>query len=232
MIDMSQTIIAKGNQLNADDLIAGPRTITITAVQADPASPEQPVTVHFDGDDGRPFKPCKTVRRIMVGCWGVDASQYIGRSLTLYCDPSVKFGGMAVGGIRVSHASHIDGDKVLALMVTRGKRAPYTVKPLTNAPKQPNTNDLKADARNAAGKGTDALKAFWGTIGKQAQGLLVDDMPEFKALAADVDKQRDNPVDDPFATTLDDGLTEDQRAARPLTAEEIDEQDARMAGES
>ena len=33
MIDMSETIKPKSNQLNADDLMAGPMTIKITDVQ-------------------------------------------------------------------------------------------------------------------------------------------------------------------------------------------------------
>jgi hypothetical protein len=68
-------------------------------VTAQPDSADQPVSIHYEGGEGRPFKPCKTVRRIMVGVWGKDASKYVGRSMTLYRDPSVAFGGMQVGGI-------------------------------------------------------------------------------------------------------------------------------------
>jgi hypothetical protein len=68
--------------------------------------------------------------------WGPDAKQYAGRSLTLYRDPSVKWGGMEVGGIRISHMSHIDKAATMALTATRGNRKPYTVKPLADAPKQ------------------------------------------------------------------------------------------------
>jgi len=50
--------------------------------------------------------------------------------MRLYRDPKVKFGGMEVGGIRISHASHIDGPKTFPLTATRGRKAPYTVKPL------------------------------------------------------------------------------------------------------
>jgi hypothetical protein len=31
--------------------------------------------------------------------------------MTLYCDPEVQFGGMKVGGIRISHMSDIDGEE-------------------------------------------------------------------------------------------------------------------------
>jgi hypothetical protein len=60
------------------------------------------------------------VRRILVGVWGKDASKYVGRSMTIYRDPTVAFGGLQVGGIRVSHMSHIDAEKTVALQVTRG----------------------------------------------------------------------------------------------------------------
>lgn len=129
-IDMSDFIAAKSDQLNADDLMDSPRTITITKVTASPDSADQPVSIHYENGEGRPFKPCKTVRRIMVGVWGKDASKYVGRSMTLYRDPTVSFGGMQVGGIRVSHMSHIESDKTVALLVTRGRKAPFKIKPL------------------------------------------------------------------------------------------------------
>ncbi len=67
---------------------------------------------------------------ILVAAWGADASGYAGRRMTLFRDPAVRFGGQDVGGIRVSHLSHIDKRLQLALTVTRGKRAPYIVEPM------------------------------------------------------------------------------------------------------
>lgn len=125
-MDMSQFVIPKSDQLNADDLIAGPRTIRITRV-AGTGNNDQPVSVYFDGDDGKPYKPCKGMRRVMIAGWGVDASQYVGRSMTLYRDPKVMFGGMETGGIRISHMSHLDRPLAMALTITKAKRAPYKV---------------------------------------------------------------------------------------------------------
>src|ERR1700678_2310927 len=104
MNSMSSVIQAKSDQLNGDDLICGPLTITITKVECRPGT-EQPVSIFYDGDGGKPYKCCKSMARVMVHCWGDDANKYVGRSLTLYCDPEVKWGGMAVGGIRISHMS-------------------------------------------------------------------------------------------------------------------------------
>lgn len=129
-IDMGAFIAPKSDQINADDLIGGPRTITISGVSANEGSPEQPINIRFEGDDGKPFRPCKSMRRVMVNIWGPDATQYVGRALTLYRDPKVQFGGMQVGGIRISHMSHIDEPKTMALTASKAKRAPFTVKPL------------------------------------------------------------------------------------------------------
>jgi hypothetical protein len=106
MNDMRAVIEPKSDQMNADDLLSGPKTITITKVDIRPGT-EQPVSMWYEGDGGKPFKPCKSMARVMVHCWGPDASQYIGRSMTLYCDPKVLWGGMAVGGIRISHMTDI-----------------------------------------------------------------------------------------------------------------------------
>jgi hypothetical protein len=135
VIDLRPTILAKSDQLNADDLIGGPVTVTITDVRLLEAA-DQPVAIHWEGGDGRPFKPCKSMRRVMAKVWGEDGKAFIGQRMTLYRDDRVRFGSDAVGGIRISHMSGIDRETTMALMVTRGKRAPYTVKPLALEPTQ------------------------------------------------------------------------------------------------
>lgn len=129
MSDMTATIAPKSDQMNADDLIAGPRTITVTRVTVNPGA-EQPVDVFFEGDGGKPFRPGKSMRRVLVAVWGPDPSAYAGRSMTLFRDPEVTWGGMAVGGIRISHMSHMDGPMVLALTATKKARKPFRVEPL------------------------------------------------------------------------------------------------------
>ena len=131
-MDITETIAPRSDQLNADDLLTGPRTFTVEKVTA--GSVEQPVEIHMAGFPGRPFKPSKTVRRILVAAWGPEASNYVGRRMTLYRDPSIRFGKDEVGGIRVSHLSDIDKRLQLALTVTRGKRAPFTIDPLPSMP--------------------------------------------------------------------------------------------------
>lgn len=128
-MDLSHTIVPKSDQLNADDLIAGNITITVTDIKASD-SPDQPVIIHYENDNGRPYKPCKSMRRVLIQAWGANGKQWIGKSMTLYRDPDVKFGGQAVGGIRISHLSNIDRDMNFMLTVTRARRAAYSVKKL------------------------------------------------------------------------------------------------------
>jgi len=159
-VDMSKFVIPKSDQLNADDLIAGPRTITITKVSGT-NNADQPVSVYFEGDNNKPYKPGKSMRRVMVAAWGIDASLYVGRRMTLYNDPAVMFGGMQVGGVRISHMSDIERELTMLLTTTKSKRSPFTVKVLReDAPRISNKERMFASARAAAGKGTEALAAF------------------------------------------------------------------------
>lgn len=128
MTDLSKTIAPKSDQLNADDLIAGPKTITVTRVAAGNA--DQPIAVFFEGDNGKPWYPCKSMRRVLVELWGALGAEYTGRALTLYRDPAVKWGGIAVGGIRISHMSNISGDRDLVITESKTKRVPFQVRKL------------------------------------------------------------------------------------------------------
>ena len=128
MTDLRKTIIPKSDQLNADDLICTTKTIKITKVSL--AAGEQPIAINYEGDEGKPYLPCKSMRRVLVNIWGPDGNEFIGRSLTLYRDDTVTWAGLAVGGIRISHMSHIDKDVTMALTATKSSRKPFTVKPL------------------------------------------------------------------------------------------------------
>ena len=127
-LDMAATIAPRSDQLNYDDVSAAAITVTVDQVRI--LAGEQPVEIHLVEYPGRPFKPSKTVRRVLVFAWGPKASKYVGRRMTLYGDPTVRFGGAVVGGIRVSHLSHIDKKLTIPVTVTRGKRSPYVVEPL------------------------------------------------------------------------------------------------------
>lgn len=212
-MDLTDTIAPTSDQLDAVDLLGGPQTFTITGVSR--GSAEQPVNITL-AEFPRVWRPSKGMRRVLVACWGPDASQYVGRRVTLYCDPDVRFGGDKVGGTRISHLSHIDKPKTVPMLVSRGKSAVVTVQPLTDAPAAKATaptDDVKAatDAVVAAAKaaghdgrwaasnfyqwsqGGDIRQADAGTLRKYAASIAPesdDHEADMLALAAEAEAER------------------------------------------
>lgn len=131
---LRDTIIPKSDQLNYDDLIAGPVTVRVLDVTR--ADSEQPIAIKIDG--GRqPFKPCKSMRRVLIKVWGEKGKDWVGKRMRLYADSDVIFGGVKVGGIRISHMSGISNPVKLLLTTTRSKRSEYVVQPLLDSEAKP-----------------------------------------------------------------------------------------------
>lgn len=174
-MDISSTTAPRSDQQNYDDYITGPKTVTVSEVRQ--GSAEQPVEIHLVEFPGRPYKPSKSMRRVLVAAWGSEASQYTGRRLTLTGDPTVKFGGQVVGGIKIAALSHIDKPLNVSLTVTRGKRAPHTVQPLPDAP----TVDPSkvAAAVEAIAAATDETRL--NTILEHAARLNIHEHPDITA---------------------------------------------------
>lgn len=132
-MDMTESIAPKSDQLDAVDLLSGPRTFTIERVTKGNA--EQPFNFHL-AEFPRVWRPGKSMRRVIVAAWGPDATRYAGHRITLYCDSSVQFGGQAVGGSRISHMTGIDKPLEVPLLIKRGKSSIFTVQPLKESPRQ------------------------------------------------------------------------------------------------
>jgi hypothetical protein len=170
-LDISETTAPRSDQQNYDDYANGNRIVTITEVRR--GSEEQPVEIHLAEFPGRPFKPSKSMRRVLVAAWGPEAATYVGRRMELYGDPTVKFGGAVVGGIRIKRLSHIDKRLSVSLTVTRGKRAPFVVEPLPDAPPV----DEKA-AQLAA------LRAEWNAAGPDRRKVIEAQVAELTGQAS------------------------------------------------
>jgi hypothetical protein len=151
-MDLTESIAPRSDQVNADDLIGGPQTFTIREVRQGAA--EQPFDFMLVETE-RAYRPSKTMRRLIVAAWGSDASNYVGKRLTLYREPSIKFGGATVGGIRISHMSGISKRVEEKFQVTRGKRELFSVDPLPDTPATP-AEDPRIVALRAEWKKADA----------------------------------------------------------------------------
>ena len=127
ILDLSGTIKAKSDQLNADDLVAGPITVQVEGVNLT-KDPKQPIHIFYYGCENKPFKPCLTVRRILIALWGVDGNQWANKWMNLYVDATVSFGNQKnIGGIRVDAVSHIASTATISLTVRRGMKQHFTM---------------------------------------------------------------------------------------------------------
>lgn len=181
-MDVSETILAKSDQINAIDLVE-PVIVTVTDVKAGPA--DQPVHIITDKYGAeRPFKPSKTVRRDLAKAWGVEAKAWIGRSMELYNEPTVKWAGKPVGGIRVSALSHIPNPIQTAHTITRGQYTEVTIRVLETPAlvDESVVVDVLAEITNADSLPT--LKAVWdlaGVKGVQKHPAVVEATNKRKA---------------------------------------------------
>lgn len=164
-MDISDSLAPTSDQLDAVDLVGGPRTFTVTKVSK--GSAEQPVQVHL-AEFPRVWRPGKSMRRVLAAGWGTDASRWAGRRVELFCDPSVQFGGAAVGGTRISGMSHIEKALKVPLLIKRGKSAVFTVQPLPDAP----TQQPEPTAEQIATADLDALRAWWPTASEETRALI------------------------------------------------------------
>ena len=167
--EVRASIVPKSDQLNADDLTIGPITATITAVRR--GDREQPIIVEIDGH--RPYKPCKTMRRILIATFSDDPTGWIGQQMTLYRDPTVLWAGVKVGGIRISHLSGLSQPKTYIVTQSRGKRAEVLIKPIVSL----SPDDLaEADAAAEAIAKADTLETLKavGFVVKQKSKAVQD----------------------------------------------------------
>jgi hypothetical protein len=156
---MKITAEPRSDQWNADDFLGGPRTFTIAGAKDGIA--EQKYDIQLEGET-RVWRPPLTMIRVILKAWGDESDEWVGRRVTLYHDATVRFGKEVLGGVRISHLSHI-GDKPLNVKVTttRGRRETVTVQPLPDAPKQAPqpARDWATEAAHLTDK--DALRALW-----------------------------------------------------------------------
>jgi len=175
-LDMTDSLAPKSDQLDAVDLLGGPRTFTIERVSKYNA--EQPFNFHL-ADFPRVWRPGKSMRRVIVAAWGGKTTAYVGQRVTLYCDPSVEFGGAAVGGSRISHMSGIDKPLKVPLLIKKGRSAMFTVQPLPDAaptqaaPSNEIPADVVAQTKRAVTEGKTAEYLAWLT-GQNAPSHILE----------------------------------------------------------
>ena len=178
--ELLAAIAPKADQLNADDVVPGPITVEILGVRK-VADQKQPYHIDVEGYPKRPWKPCKTMLRLMAHVWSEEAdrkvppSEWIGRRVTLYCDPEVTFKGHKVGGIRISHLSHISKPYELTITITKSNRKDVTIYPIGESQPTVSPEDEEyiavAKTELAGAQTMDELVLFGDGLKKKSQAV-------------------------------------------------------------
>lgn len=187
MADMISSIKVKSDELTADELIGRKLTIKITAVEATPG--DRPRALFYEGGE-KPWKPCLSMRKVIVHVWGDNIEDsYVGRRLTLFRDPTVVWGGMAVGGIRISNMDGLTEPVQIALTVRKGKKEWFVVNPLSavDVGPQVDVDEIKRQAEAYAKLGTAAFREWFAGLIAGERAAIKPFMDEYKKSATFAD---------------------------------------------
>ena len=210
--ELRKALAAKSDRLNADDLMAGNMVITITEVRIMLAASDGNIIINFAGDNGKPWKPSKGMGRALAAMWGDDERQWIGRSVELFREATVEYGGKEVGGIQICGASHIERDLIIMITKKRVQKTKIPVRKInvapTSAAQKPKPKPAETAAapddsigfdvaavsaalESAAANGMDALVAAWKATPKKARDMMGGSCPQdLKDTAAKADADR------------------------------------------
>lgn len=106
MANVKQAMQSKSDQLNYVDVGEGSLIALIESVHVT-NSDQQPITITFAGCNGKPYKPNKGMIRVLAGAWGDESDCWIGKTIKITGDPTVKWGGEEVGGLVIGALSHV-----------------------------------------------------------------------------------------------------------------------------
>ena len=159
-MDITDALAPASDQLDAVELV-NTRTFTIDSGSAlgsrDGKTVAEIRLVNFP----RVWRPSKGMLDVRAACCGTDAKKWVGRSVTVYNDPEVLFGKDKVGGVRISHLSHIDGARTVTIRGSgAGRKKQWPVEPLTDMPAPASPSEPTA-ADVAACDDADVLRDMW-----------------------------------------------------------------------
>jgi hypothetical protein len=168
--ELQKSAEAKSDQIDADDMI-GNITMDVTIEAVKRGTSEQPIQLVLKETE-KFYRPNKTFRRALIGCFGDEPANWVGQRLRLARDPNVMWGGVKVGGVIVSHAS-IEAPMVFMLQAKRGKKSAVSIDVIP-APQKPTPmpEKVKAAAAAVSGKRKPAAPAEQSISGDPDEGNL------------------------------------------------------------
>jgi hypothetical protein len=125
--DLSDTIEAQSDRINAADLMGADKIIVISEVIRYSESGTSKFYLNYVGHNGRAYKPSLGMRRIIMTLWGKDGTQYIGRSIKIFRDPTVIYAGKAAGGVVISAMTDIQSRATVVIPISKTKSVTYVI---------------------------------------------------------------------------------------------------------
>lgn len=178
-MDITDALAPASDQLDAVELV-NPRTFTIDTGSRLGKREGKTVAEIRLVDFDRVWRPSKGMLDVLAACWGTDAKQWVGRRVTLYNDPEVMFGPNKVGGIRISHLSHIDKARKVPIRGSggAGRKIAWPVEPLPDAAPatpEPTPEQIAATSDRAT------LRAMWNSASGETRALITARVAELDA---------------------------------------------------
>jgi len=191
---LAQALAPRSDQLNADDLIVGNKVITITKVLVNLQSEQQKVVVHYVDDNGKPWKPSKSMGRVLAEILGGDFSKWEGEQIELFKNKEITFGKDKCGGIQIAAMSAAKNPIKTMITTKRGVKSKITILPLLTAPQQtkkqarnPELAALAQALKNASNFGMDALAKEEDLIPQKYRADMAEWLTKCQANALAVD---------------------------------------------
>lgn len=172
-MDITDALAPTSDQLDAVELVS-PRTFTIAdgsrLGQREGKVVAEIRLVDFD----RVWRPSKGMLDVLAKLWGTNAKEWVGRSVTLYNDTEVTFGKDKVGGIRISHMSHIDKATTVQIRGRGqgGRKIAWKVQPLTAPTTAPAPPPEPTEADVAACDDVTVLRGWWQQSGDERRAQI------------------------------------------------------------
>lgn len=132
-MNIREFVKIKSDRLNFEDFIMGSQDFTIAKLGRKVDQGNVRLLMIFEGREATPY----WVPKGMVKClsnpegWGEsEFSEWIGRKVRLFGEPTVVYAGKELGGVRISHISHIPQAYSTKITERRGVRIDYVISPL------------------------------------------------------------------------------------------------------
>jgi len=171
---LAAALAPRSDQLNSDDLIVGNIVIQVTKVIVNLQSEQQKIIVHYVGDNGKPWKPSKSMGRALAEILGGDFSNWEGQEIELFRNKEISFGKDKCGGIQIAAMGALKNAITIMITTKRGVKSKFTIQPLKPSvieqPKQ-QTQKVITPQREWATKikaainyGSEAVNEIWEKV--------------------------------------------------------------------